>query len=69
MLPPSYSALLFHGDSLEVTLNELPCISTLKRTSSNTKNSSSGPNTAVSPMPDDFMKASARLAVERGQRE
>jgi len=55
MLPPSYSVFEFHGDSLEVIENELPDISTLKRTSSNTKNSSSGPNTAVSPMPEDFM--------------
>ena len=55
MLPPSNSAPEFHGDSLEWSLKKLPCIWTSKRTSSNTKNSSPGPNTAVAPMPDDFM--------------
>src|ERR1043166_10202284 len=43
-------------------------MSTAKRTSSKMKNSASGPKKVVSPMPEVFTNASARLAQERVSR-
>src|SRR6201996_9119974 len=46
-----------------------PRMSLCQRTESKMKNSGSGPKNAVSATPVDFRYDSARLAIERGQRE
>jgi hypothetical protein len=59
---------VFHEASSESILTKQPDMSFFQRTPSNTKNSGSGPKYAVSPRPEAFMYASARLASERGSR-
>ena len=59
---------MLDGSSMESRMKPVLYGSALKRTSSKTKNSASGPTKMVSPTPLDFMKASAFLAMPRGSR-
>jgi len=54
------------GSSEESSLKPVLYGVVWKRTSSNTKNSASGPKNTVSPTPIDFTIASAFLAMPRG---
>src|SRR5882757_2788496 len=67
-LPPSYSVSELVGSSEESSLKPVLYGVDEKRTSSNTKNSASGPKNTVSPTPIDFTMASAFLAMPRGSR-
>src|SRR5882757_4734887 len=67
-LPPSYSVSELVGSSEESSLKPVLYGVDEKRTSSNTKNSASGPKYTVSPTPDDLTIASAFLAMPRGSR-
>src|SRR5579871_1497374 len=67
-LPPSYSVSELVGSSDESSLKPVLYGVDEKRTSSNTKNSASGPKKTVSPTPIDFTIASAFLAMPRGSR-
>ena len=68
VLPLSYFLPELHAASTESISKNEPCMVVPKRTSSKMKNSFSGPNSALSPMPVDFRYASARFAIERGSR-
>src|SRR5690606_1286646 len=68
LLPPSMVASLDQAASSEPILKKEPLISGFHFTSSNTKNSGSGPKKALSPIPVDLRYASARRATERGAR-
>src|SRR6202158_104455 len=67
-LPPSYSVSELIGSSEESSLKPVLYGVVWKRTSSNTKNSASGPKKIVSPTPIDFTIAAAFLAMPRGSR-
>src|ERR1700687_1742599 len=67
-LPPSYSVSELIGSSEESSLKPVLYGVVWNRTSSNTKNSASGPKYTVSPTPIDLTIASAFLAMPRGSR-
>ncbi len=54
MLPSGYSLPVLTGSSEESNEKLVSVGLVVQRTSSNTKNSASGPKNTVSPMPDDF---------------
>src|SRR4051812_7682663 len=67
-LPPSYEVSELIGSSTWSSLKPVLYGSALYLTSSNTKNSASGPKKIVSPTPIDLTMASAFLAMPRGSR-
>src|SRR6476620_3844431 len=67
-LPPSYSVSELIGSSEQSSLQQVLSGVVCKRTSSNTKDSASGPKNTVSPTPIDLTMASAFLAMPRGSR-
>src|ERR1700722_4235369 len=68
-LRSSKRLLELHDASSDSMSNDAPCMLLCQRTESKMKNSGSGPKNAVSATPVDLRNASARLAIERGQRE
>src|ERR1700722_2883742 len=68
-LRSSKRLLELHDASSDSISNDAPCMPLCQRTESKIKNSGSGPKKAVSAIPVDLRNASARLAIERGQRE
>ncbi|CSI64826.1 Uncharacterised protein [Vibrio cholerae] len=68
MLPSSYSVPVFHAASTSSILKNEPDMLVANFTSSNRKNSGSGPTRTVSAIPVERIYSSARFAIERGSR-